>query len=321
MDRLLLRVAEVRAATPFVRTIRLTPAAGGTLPAWEPGAHINVRLPSGDDRSFSLVNCAPDAEAMRRPESYLLGVRLETPSTGGSVYMHGLVVGDTIAATPPSNNFRLEPAAKEIVLVAGGIGVTPILSMAAALEAAQRPYRLFYAGRGRDQLAFLKEALAIAGSRLHVHVDDEAGGVFDLPGLMAALKGGEPLYLCGPRPMIEAGIAEAARLGWEPRRLRFEHFTKTAARADDSAFDVTLQSSGRTFTVPPDKSILDVLIEAGIDPMYDCRRGECGICQVGVVEGEPDHRDHILSDAERAGNKVMQICVSRAKTPRLVIDL
>lgn len=321
MDRLTLRVVEALAATTLVRIIRLARTDSEPLPPWEAGAHVNVTLPSGDTRSFSLVNARAETHAMTQPREYLLGIRLESPSTGGSAYMHRLAAGDTVTVTPPSNNFRLEPTSQEIVLVAGGIGVTPILSMAAHLHAAGHPYRFFYAGRSRDQLAFLKEAEALAGSRLFVHADDEEGDVFNLPGLMSTLSGGEQLYLCGPKAMIDAGVAEAARLGWGDKRLRYEVFSKVAPQAGDTAFEVVLKSSGKSFTIPADKSILDVLIEAGVDPIYDCRRGECGICQVAVVEGEPDHRDHILSESERAGNKLMQVCVSRAKTTRLVLDI
>lgn len=138
---------------------------------------------------------------------------------------------------------------------------------------------------------------------------------------MASLIDEEPLYVCGPTPMIDVAIATARTLGWRTGRLHFEIFTKTAPAAGDTSFEVVLKSSGQSFVIPPDKTILDVLIDAGVDPMHDCKRGDCGICQVGVVEGVPEHRDYILSDAEKAEGKLMQICVSRSKSPRLVIDL
>jgi vanillate O-demethylase ferredoxin subunit len=321
MDKLDLKVVEIHTETPLIRALRLARTNDEPLPSWEPGSHIKVKLPSGDERSYSLINSSTDPSATTRPHSYLVGVRLETPSTGGSVYMHALTVGESVAVTPPSNNFPLEPSPAEIVLVAGGIGITPILSMAAYLEAAGHAYRLIYAGRSREQLAFLNEVERLVGSRLRVHTDDEAGKIFNIAALMSSLTNGEPLYVCGPKPMIDAALAEAARLGWDDRRLRFEIFAAVAPQAGDTAFEVVLNSSGKAFTIPPDKTILDVLIEAGEDPMHDCRRGDCGICQVAVLEGEPDHRDYILSERERAENKVMQICISRAKTARLVLDL
>jgi vanillate O-demethylase ferredoxin subunit len=234
--------------------------------------------------------------------------------------MHALKVGDVVHVKAPSNNFPLEPSSKPVVLLAGGIGVTPVLSMAAALSAGQRPFRFIYAGRSRDQLAFLGEGEALCREHLTIHTDDTSG-IFDVKGLMASLAADEPLYLCGPKPMIDSAIQSTKDLGWADGRLRFEIFATAVPVAGDQSFEVVLNSSGRTFRIPPDKTILGVLIEAGEDPMHDCQRGDCGICQVGVIEGTPDHRDYILTDAEKAAGKVMQICVSRSKSPRLVLDL
>jgi vanillate O-demethylase ferredoxin subunit len=193
--------------------------------------------------------------------------------------------------------------------------------MAAALTTDKRPYRLYYAGRSREQLAFVPALEALCGDKLVLHADDTAGHVFDIHGLMASLTNNEPAYCCGPRVMIDAAIAAAKDLGWQDGRLRFELFTAAAPVAGDASFEVVLKSTGESFLIPPDKTILDVLIEAGKDPLHDCKRGDCGICQVDVVEGVPDHRDYILTDAEKAEGKKMQICVSRSKSPRLVLDL
>jgi vanillate O-demethylase ferredoxin subunit len=315
-----LTVTEVRQETARIRAIRLARADGEPLPPWEAGAHIDVRIPQGDERSYSLVNLSADPSFSVNPRSYLLGVQREEPSTGGSAYMHSLKPGDTVIAAGPSNNFRLEAAAKPVILLAGGIGVTPIVSMAAELTARGHPFRFYYAGRARDQLAFLAAIEKLAGNRLAIHTDDVAG-VFDVAGLMSALHDDEPLYCCGPTPMIERSIAAAQQLGWCSGRLHFEIFTTPGPKAGDQAFEVVLKSTGESFQIPAGKSILDVLIEAGKDPIHDCKRGECGICQVGVIEGVPDHRDFILSEAEKAAGKLMQICVSRSKTPRLVLDL
>jgi vanillate O-demethylase ferredoxin subunit len=320
-EALLLTVTEVRAETSSVRAIRLARPHGEPLPSWQAGAHIRVRLPTGDDRSYSLINLRDDPLATTRPDAYRLGVRLEDPSQGGSRFMHALKPGDQVETLPPANNFPLNPGPQPVVLIAGGIGITPIVSMAAALVTEQRPYRLYYAGRSRDQLAFIDDIEALCGDRLALHTDDTAGHVFDVRGLMASLKADEPVYCCGPRPMIDAAIAAAKDLGWEAGRLRFELFTAAAPLAGDRPFEVVLKSSGESFLIPADKSILDVLIDAGKDPLHDCKRGDCGICQVEVLEGVPDHRDYILSDAEKAEGTKMQICVSRSKTPRLVIDL
>jgi len=318
--RLKLVVTEVRQETPLIRAIRLAPVQDAPLPSWQAGAHIKVHLPQGDERSYSLVNASANPSASANPRSYLLGVRLEAPSQGGSVYMHSLEAGDLISASAPSNNFPLAATDKPVILLAGGIGVTPLVSMAAELAARGHPFRFYYAGRTRAHLAFLPVIEGLVGDKLAIHADD-VSGLFDVAGLMTSLKDDEPLYCCGPMPMIELAIETAKRLGWRDGRLHFEIFTAPQPRAGDQAFEVVLKTSGESFHIPAGKSILDVLIEAGKDPLHDCKRGDCGICQVEVVEGVPDHRDFILTDSQKAAGKLMQICVSRSKTPRLVLDL
>ncbi len=194
-------VTEVRQETPLIRTIRLAGPQDEPLPSWQAGAHIKVQIPQSGERSYSLVNLSIDPSANRNPRSYLLGVRLEQPSQGGSAYMHSLEPGQAIAASVPSNNFPLQDTDRPVVLLAGGIGVTPLVSMAAELAVRDHPFRLYYAGRSRDQLAMLTAIEALAGSRLSIHTDD-ASGLFDVAGLMRSLQHDEPLYCCGPMPMI-----------------------------------------------------------------------------------------------------------------------
>jgi vanillate O-demethylase ferredoxin subunit len=182
--------------------------------------------------------------------------------------------------------------------VAGGIGITPIASMIAHLVGEGQSFQAFYSGRSASELAFHAELAALAGDRLSFHYDDRSG-IFDIKPVMAGLEANERIYVCGPRPMIDAAIAAAAASGWPAGRLRFEIFAAAEPRAGDQAFEVVLSSSGRSFAIPSDKSI----------------------CQTTVLEGVPDHRDYILSDSERAAGKLMQICVSRSRTPRLVLDL
>ena len=320
MDWIETTVAEICTETPLIRSLRLKRPHGEPLPAWEPGAHVRIALPDGDDRPYSLVNLSDEPGATARPTHYRLGVRLEEPTRGGSRYVHDLAAGQTVRITPPSNDFVLEPTRAAVALVAGGIGVTPIASMAARLVAAGDPFRLHYLVRSEAQAAFRDELAALAGDRLALHRDDR-DGVFDLAGLMRGLGADEPLYLCGPTPLIEAAITLAAELGWAPSRLHFEVFAPAAPKACDGAFEVELRATGQTLTVPADRTILDAMIEAGLDPLYDCKRGDCGICQATVLEGLPDHRDFILSESEREAGGLIQICVSRSKTPRLVLDL
>src|SRR5262245_6397605 len=172
-------VTATSAETAQIRSIRLARPHGEPLPSWEAGAHVKVRLPDGNERSYSLINTSPDPAATTRPRVYRLGVRLEQPSQGGSKFMHTLSVGDVLSVSAPGNNFPLQPASKPVVLLAGGIGVTPMLSMAAALTAGARPYRFIYAGRSRDQLAFLGESEVLGGRHLTIHTDD-AAGIFDV---------------------------------------------------------------------------------------------------------------------------------------------
>lgn len=321
MERFEVVVSGIETLTPRVRSFVLARADGGPLPGWTAGAHIDVHAPAFGKRSYSLIETASPHNAAEHPTTYRVAVLLEAKSRGGSAYMHGLKTGDRLTISPPSNNFPLSPDTSEVALVAGGIGVTPLLSMACELASAKRTFSFHYAGRSRTELAFLPEIDQLTAATVTVHADDEAGGLFNLEGLMAQLPARTPLYLCGPLPMIEAAIALAKRLDWPQGRLHFEIFASPEENAGDASFEVELRSSGRVYEIPPGKSILDVLIDAGEEPLHDCKRGDCGICQTGVIEGIPDHRDYVLSDAERASNKVMQICVSRAKSKRLVLEL
>ena len=329
MQPLELTITEAGAASPLIRSLRLAAADGATLPAFTPGAHVRVAIPGlAEPRSYSLMVthaiAGETATAFDAPTHYRLGVRLEAESSGGSRHMHALEVGDRISVSAPKNDFPLHAAEAgegDTVLIAGGIGITPIASMAAALASAGRPFVLHYSGRSRDQLAFVDELQALAGARLHIHADDEDATRLDLAALLAGLSPRQHLYVCGPKGMIDALIAGATAAGWPRERIHFELFANAAPQAGDGSFELELAQSGKVLTVPADKTILDVLEAAGCDPMYDCKRGECGVCTATVLAGEPDHRDYFLSDAEKAEGKLIQICISRAKSPRLVLDL
>ena len=318
MSALAFRVRAISEETPRVRAVVLEAIGETPLPDWAAGAHIRVKLPSGGDRPYSLV----DLPKWRGGRCYVLGALLEEQSAGGSRYIHSLQVGDEVAATAPVNHFALEPGERPALLLAGGIGVTPLVSMAAALAAQARDFRLHYLGRSKGELAFLSELSSICGDRLFVHYDDAPPGRPDLSKLIGALADDGDVYVCGPSPMIEAVKTTWALAGRAPERLHYEVFTATAPpSAGDQAFEVEIKSTGQIVTVAPDQSIIDALEKAGVDVVYDCRRGDCGICQTAVLHGVPEHRDVVLTDEEKASNTVMQICVSRAKTPRLVLAL
>lgn len=348
-----LSVSAVAAESPHIVRVDLISADGGALPAFGPGAHITVHVPGIGRRKYSLIETNWATGLSGNPSHYQLGVRLDAASAGGGIYMHALKVGDKVVVDPPQNDFPLRPDAGAPTLVAGGIGITPLLTMAAALKAQGKPFRMVYAARTRAELAFLPLVQSMTGGAAVIHADDEAGGFLDLEPHLAATAEGGRVYICGPRPMLKAAMAVAKKLGWPRDRLAFELFYSVAAGPEDAAaippapapaaaqasspaqsstaplsaatgdgsFEVVVKSTGKSYIVPPDKTIVDVLEAAGVDIMHDCKKGECGVCSVGVIEGTPDHRDFILSEAEKAANKSMQICISRAKSPRLVLDL
>lgn len=323
---LALQVAEARPLNPLVRLLRLRADDGAALPGYTAGAHLRVlvELPDGkrDWRHYSLINLSTQPGATDAPREYVIAVRREDDGRGGSRFMHERVrEGDVLTIEAPRNEFPLRRLPSCAVLVAGGIGITPLISMAAQRKAEQAPVRLHYAGRSRDLMAFLPELQQLLGDALQVHADAEAGSTLDVDAVLDACGEHDQLYVCGPKAMLDAVLARTQARGWTHERVHFELFTTPAVEAGDHAFEVVLAQSGRSVTVPADQTILDCLIEHGCDPLFDCKRGECGVCSTAVIEGDVDHRDYFLSDAEKASGKVMQICISRARGQRLVLDL
>ncbi len=308
------RILAVAQLTPRISLLDIGSADGAVLPAYEAGAHVEFDLPDGGTRAYSLITFCTDTQA---PERYQIAVQREDDGQGGSRHMHTLAVGDTISFSAPRNDFPVDLTAPA-VLLAGGIGVTPMVSMASALKAAGQSCQMIFAGRARADMAFCDELAALLGDALRLHFDDQQG-MLDLDALLGAL-GESHLYVCGPRPMIDAVRAKAEALSIAPERIHFELFEAASEEAGDTAFEVQV-NDGSVYTIPVGQTIIDVLEENDVDVMYDCQRGDCGICQCDVLEGEPDHRDVVLSDAERAAGDVMQICVSRAKSARLVLDI
>jgi len=317
-----LRIAAKRMLTDRIAEFRLEPEAGGPLPRWEPGAHLRISLPEGGDRAYSLVSFGPVPD---EPDHYLIAVQREAEGAGGSKAMHALAVGDTVSATAPKCDFPVTPGAPA-VLLAGGIGITPMISMAAALAASGTPVELHYAGRSRGVMAYADALSETLGGTLTLHCDDDENTALNLGALLGAL-GERHLYICGPRGLIDAARTGAEAAGIPSGRVHVELFDNLSSGASapaaegDQPFDVEVASTGEVFTIPPGRSIIEVLEEGGMDLIHDCLRGDCGICQTEVLEGIPDHRDVVLSQAERAEGKLMQICVSRAKSARLKLDL
>ncbi|WP_103354504.1 PDR/VanB family oxidoreductase [Amycolatopsis sp. CA-128772] len=288
--------------------VRLTLRApdGGPLPSWEPGAHIDLVLP-GFVRQYSLCGDPADASA------YRVAVLREPEGRGGSAYVHdSLRPGDRVSVDGPRNHFALVEA-ERYLFVAGGIGITPILPMLESVARSGRDWRLVYGGRTSSSMAFTAD-LAGHGERVVVRPQDEHG-LLDLPAILAAAGPGTAVYCCGPEPLLAAVEA----LG--PPDLHVERFTAAPDEGPRTAFEVELAGSGRVLPVPPDRSILEVVEEAGVQVLSSCREGTCGTCETGVLGGEPDHRDSVLTAEERLESEVMMLCVSRACSPRLVLDL
>ncbi|GAB4193569.1 MAG: PDR/VanB family oxidoreductase [Thalassobaculales bacterium] len=312
-DLLTLRIRSITYEAAGIISLDLRPVDGGSLPGFTAGAHIDLSLPGGLSRSYSLVN--PEGERHR----YVVAVNRDRASRGGSRAVHEVLkAGDLIRVTAPRNNFALAASAAHSVLIAGGIGITPLWCMVQTLVAQGRSWELHYAVRDRASAAFL-EALQQWPERLHLHVDAEAGRVLDVGAIVARAPAGAHLYACGPGPLLDAFTAATAGLPAE--QVHLERFSSDAAPATGGGFTVVLARSGREIAVPPGKTILEAVREAGINAPSSCEEGICGTCEVRVIAGIPDHRDMVLSKAEQAANTVMMICCSGAKSPTLTIDL
>ncbi|AXE90045.1 PDR/VanB family oxidoreductase [Streptomyces sp. Go-475] len=296
-------------AADGVLALTLRHPLGEPLPAWEPGAHVDVLLGPGLERQYSLCGDPADRTAWR------IAVLREPDRRGGSAHVHERVAeGDEIRVRGPRNNFRLEPAPR-YRFVAGGIGITPILPMLAAAEAAGAEWTLLYGGRTRASMAFGEE-LARYGDRVTIAPEDETG-LLDLPSVLDDVPEDTLVYCCGPGPLLDAVEARCPS-----GVLRVERFRpKEQETGGATEFEVELARSGRTLTVTPDVSVLDAVRAAGVEVLYSCTEGTCGTCETDVLDGEPDHRDSVLTDEERAAGETMLICVSRCRGKRLVLDL
>ncbi|MCZ4316172.1 PDR/VanB family oxidoreductase [Comamonadaceae bacterium G21597-S1] len=317
VSRLDLQVASVGAEALDVMRIELVAADGGALPAFEPGAHLAVDLPEGMTRHYSIVN------DNRERHRYVLGVGLARDSRGGSSYLHRQMrCGMRLSCSAPANNFRLDPHAASVLLIAGGIGVTPLVSMAHWCAARHKPWRMVYAARSRQRMAFGDDLRQLGGA-LRLHADDEHGGALDVAALVQSRAPDEQIYCCGPAALMDAVAAAGSAL--PDGVLHFEWFNappqaQTPERGDDG-FWVDLRRSNDAVFVPPDRSVLEVLEQHGYEVPFSCREGLCGTCETPVCEGEPDHRDYVLAPSERASRGTMMVCVSRAVSQRLVLDL
>ena len=299
-------------------SVELRPMQGEALPAFEAGAHIDLHLPGGLVRSYSLAN---DSSERHR---YVLGILKDKASRGGSRAVHEqLRVGMALTISPPRNNFPLHEEADHSVLIAGGIGITPILSMAQRLQALGRSFEVIYLARSRSAAAFIDTLSALA-CPVQWHFDNEAGGPPDLKALLTQRSptGNTHYYACGPAQMLDAFEKACTELTYANAHIeRFAAVEVKAANDARQQFTVQLRKSQKTFEVTADTSLHKQLLSLRVNVPFSCEEGICGSCETRVLEGTPDHRDMVLSASEQASNQVMMVCVSGCKSERLVLDL
>ena len=306
-----LRLVRIEYAATAINVYEFRHPEGAALPPFEAGAHIDLHLGNGLVRQYSLMN--PPGERHR----YVVAIKRDPNSRGGSLRAHeALHVGDRVDVSAPRCHFPLDEQRAHSVLIAGGIGITPIACMAQRLQAVGRHFELHYSVKRRDEAALLD---VLPDAQLHLHVDEEQGRLLDISALVNGAPAGAAVYCCGPAPMLDA-FEQAARartgLAW-----RVERFTPVAQAANEGGFNVRLAATSRDVFVTVGQTILEALRDAGLDVPSSCEQGICGTCETRVISGCPDHRDSLLSDDEKRSNKTMMICCSGSLSGELVLDL
>jgi len=318
MTSLQVRVQRKSQEAEGIVALELVSADGRPLPGFGAGSHIDVNLPNGLVRQYSLCNSA--AERHR----YRIAVLREPSSRGGSAAVHDLVKeGDVLTISAPRNHFALHDAPRSLLL-AGGIGVTPILCMAQRLATWGADFEMHYCTRSPARTAFREEIAASAfADKVHLHHDDGAEAQkLRVAELLKTPEAGTQIYVCGPGGFIDHVVNTAKANGWPAQQIHLEYFAAAAQdTSGDQPFEVKLTSSGHTYRIPKDQTIVQALRAEGVEIMVSCEQGVCGTCITRVLEGVPDHRDCYLTDDERAANDQFTPCCSRSKTPVLVLDL
>lgn len=317
-NRLSLRLTEKNIVADSIVELILRRPDGEDLPQWQPGSHIGLALDEGLVRQYSLCGDVTDRS------SYRVAVLLEPNGRGGSAYVHNtLAVDDLVEVMEPRNNFELLPSPREYLFIAGGIGLTPLVPMIAEVEARGATWRLVYGGRTRSSMAYLDRLESTYGQKVAVYPQDSVG-MLPLTELLTDVASDSVVYCCGPEGLLEA-VENMCSTNDISDRLHIERFAPKeedpALAGSNTTFEVELAQAGVTLEIPPDKSILDVIEEAGIPVDASCREGTCATCETMVLSGKCDHRDSLLSDEERESNTTIMICVSRALSDRIVLDI
>ncbi|WP_032388699.1 PDR/VanB family oxidoreductase [Rhodococcoides fascians] len=309
-----LTLASKTEAADNVVVLRLRDPSGRDLPTWTPGAHIDLVLESTIVRQYSLCGDPQDNS------EWQIAVLREPLSRGGSQLIHDkLDEGDRVTVRGPRNHFELHPSPKYL-FIAGGIGITPILTMVDAADKQGAEWKLVYGGRNHGSMAFAQHLADRFGEKVVLHPQDVAG-MIDLPGLLAVPRSDTLVYCCGPAPLLDAVTDQCSR--WKTGSLHIERFV--AKEMDEPVisgdFEVELARTGKTITVTPEQTVLQAVTEAGVQVLSSCEAGTCGTCETPVIAGDVDHRDSLLTPEEQGANDTMMICVSRAACPKLVLDL
>lgn len=317
-ETLQVRVVQKRAEAEGIASFELARVDGAPLPPFSAGSHIDVHLPGGLTRQYSLCNASHESHR------YRIAVLRDPASRGGSVAMHdGVNEGDLITISTPRNHFALHPAERTLLL-AGGIGVTPLLCMADRLARTGAQFALHYCTRSAERTAFVEE-IGASGMAPHVHFHFDAGAPeqkLDLPAVLAQPGPDARLYVCGPAGFIDYVVNTAKGLGWPQDRIHLEYFGAPAQdTSGDEGFEVRIASTGKVYPIAADVSVVEALRKEGIDILTSCEQGVCGTCITRVLEGEVDHRDMYLTDEEKAANEQFMPCCSRARSKLLVLDL
>lgn len=309
-------VSGLRAVARDVLAVELKHKSGQALPGAQAGAHIDLALGNGLVRQYSLVNATGQASM----DTYVVAVGWDANSRGGSVWIHEkLKVGQSLRVSAPRNLFEMAPEHRRVLLLAGGIGITPVYAMAQACAQQGLDFELWASARSAPRLAYLEELKALAGQRLHLHFDDEQGGPMDLAQRLQ-MQNWDAVYACGPAPMLDALTTATAH--WAPGSVRMERFKGAEAPASErQPFELTLQRTGLNTTVSAHESVLDAMERLGVDYPWSCREGICGTCEAPVLEGDVQHLDYVLTPEERAEQRRMMVCVSRCGGGRLVLDI
>ncbi|WP_299847823.1 PDR/VanB family oxidoreductase [uncultured Roseovarius sp.] len=309
------RIAKIRDEATDVRSYRLEPEGGENLPEFTAGSHVDVFISEGLSRQYSI--CSDPADT----GYYRVGIQKDANSTGGSeAVFREFAEGQVIEISEPRNHFRLKEDGVDFTLIGGGIGITPILAMAQRLAGLGKSFRLYYLARSEDRFGFADLLKDSALSDKISYHNDAKDGLPDLAAMIGAHEAGRHVYCCGPTPLMDA-VKDTCR-AWPPMTVHFEHFTAVQSdTAEDTAFEVQLGQGGEVLTVGADQTLLEVLRAHGLEIETQCTQGLCGTCEQAVLEGDVDHRDLVLDDDEKAENSCMMVCVSRAKSGRLVLDV